>query len=188
MFLFLGSELTLTGRKRRPAKLAQQHIIGQDVEEEEAHCPQCSGSYSADVQKGNGNSWIQCSRCLLWYHNECVKDLLIHLGKDKFKQNIFSFWCDGCCDEEAHFERQRDLVNIQFLNLCIKYLPYIFYIFHCLSSLLTRKWWMQLMECRWMQLRERSWMQLRERRWMQLRERRWMQLRERRWMQLRECR
>lgn len=34
-------------------------------------CGACGGRYCDDFRERNGKKWIECSKCLVWFHNEC---------------------------------------------------------------------------------------------------------------------
>ena len=34
-------------------------------------CDACGGRYCDDFRERNGKKWIECSKCLVWFHNEC---------------------------------------------------------------------------------------------------------------------
>ncbi len=121
MFIFLGSERTATGRVRKPATLAKEQLISEPVEEEDVICQICLETYKADVHRGTQDEWIQCSKCTIWFHMECVRELLVVVGQDRSGKDMIGFWCAACCDEEKYFEQHSDAVKIIEIIVFVRY-------------------------------------------------------------------
>ena len=52
-------------------------------------------SYNSDVKKKNGKKWVQCSYCLVPYHESC----------QTYEDIGEVFMCDTCCQQECDLEK-----------------------------------------------------------------------------------
>ena len=58
-------------------------------------CDVCKKSYNSDVKKKNGKKWVQCSYCLVPYHESC----------QTYEDIGEVFMCDTCCQQECDLEK-----------------------------------------------------------------------------------
>ena len=68
--LFVGSEEDYLGYER---KLRGMNRVIEDDPDLSLTCTTCGGTFGEDLTQSNVNvEWIECSRCLHWFHYACV--------------------------------------------------------------------------------------------------------------------
>lgn len=75
----------------KPSTLEEDiQTVAGSSKESDWTCGVCKRTYSADVKKKTGAKWVQCSFCLVPYHEKC----------QKFPTKEDVYMCDACCDDE----------------------------------------------------------------------------------------
>ena len=99
---------TVTGRIRKPARLAQEHSICEPVDPADAMCHVCGVFNRYDIAKNTGREWTQCIRCNMMFHVNCIFNLRVRIGKDMYGNAKYLLMCDACCKEELFFQNLTD--------------------------------------------------------------------------------